>query len=742
MVQPRFEVIGTGNAYQIRDNVKKCLYEPRSPEGGLSITDAGKLLRGAIDIIQKSGDVADLSQVEIGNDGVHIGDRFIRREEIEGFDQAYTEIDSSFSPVVDRTSTFARREIPDNAEQTGASPRAASGEDVGGPSDLGDRDVSHLPDAVTPPAARSALSSIARFFRRIRWPDFIVKIAEVFEKIFAKDHFVARHRARAQEYNAPTDDKIAAVREFEVLPAGDHLHAHVPESIRLERDQSDYRPVDHKEQGRVAIERGEVRAVAPLESGHGTLKHTVTAYDVRSGTAEPDAVVPTATRFHQHSATVGNHLVNCYMTQKDGAGILRTGVINTPEKAAEFRAAAQELHRQMGRRGKVRIVSHQLNSPEPEGKMIRKQHQYLLQQCDDDFEIAHLNAPCNRYYHVTRAHGGKPIASAFLTGEKQSHEMNVEGMTQYLGWILEDAPEELKTKLNQKGASKILAKQKEVNQKFSEIVDLEKRISETEDKDVQKDLKAQIKTKLQEIDTLRNQMIWGKPGEFSGLREMHKYLKEVWEQDNVEHPMRDRMIIFRKLLGNQLEIEGAELERNQEHLLFFALDKELGVITAMNCKSGLDRTGFLFALFLGAMDLPEEKMLKIALNWESYSLELNQLYRKNNYDPKAVWNELDPKYHRDGEELRYIFEMQQNVLQHLLKVSLPITGISTGLVGLKWGKGMTANLLPLYCIPPVVKTGDPERTIQLLTYSKSGKPQGLTAEGHRLMTQLSPHRGA
>ncbi|CCB91694.1 putative uncharacterized protein [Waddlia chondrophila 2032/99] len=606
-------------------------------------------------------------------------------------------------------------------------------------SSLEQHEIRPNPTAETPPKARSALENLGQFFKALRWPTLLVKIAEIFEKIFAHQRYVKRHRKRAQSYMLPTEEKIKSVREFKINRGGQY--ACVPDSAILERNQEDYRHLDKKIGGHLALDKGSALEVEEFISG----KHHVTAYDVRTGVPEPGSVIPTTTRFAD-KPEAGNHLINCYMTQRDGVGIIRTGVIDTPEKAAEFKAAAEELNQQMGRKGKpLRIVSQQLNSPEKEGKMIRSQHQYLLRQGSEDFQIAHLNSPSNRFYHYAKAHGSKPIVSAILTGEKKSHQQNVEGMAQYLGWILEDVDSQIADKFKQKGAEALLKKQKEMNQKYKEIVELEKKLSTENNQGKRKHLKKEMHKKKKEVNALRQKMIFGDPPPMGGMREIHKWMKDVLEPEFLStYPnlkTRETLVIFRKLLGSQLEIEGAALERNQEHLMFFALNKQLGVISAMNCKSGLDRTGFLFALFLGAQDLPEDKKMKIALNWESYTLELNQLYRNNGYDPAKVMAVLDEPHRDHADELKHVFQMQQNVLQHLLTVSLPITGISTGMIGLKYGKGMKENLLPLYCIPPVVKNESGE-IIQLLRYKRSGRPKGLTTEGHRLITQLSLHRGA
>lgn len=748
MANPAYSLVSVRGNFFIQDTNTNQLY---SVDGaGRGIENKKQLLQEAVNVLNRIGIQDDLSQVKLMRDGVHIGDQVINLSDIEGYERSYQQIEASYSQTVSHSNHVAAHVMSESLPQMGASVAAQRGElhHEGG---LGEEHAfEYLPDAQPPEAAKSALASIAKFFSRLKWPNFLVKVGEVFEKIFSKGTFVARHQNRAQKFMDPTEAKINKVREFSVQ-RGDK-YAYVPNDIILSPELREERDLDHKIGGQEACPENGVVPVDVFKSG----THTVTGYDVRNNGIEPGAVVPTSTRYAD-DPEVGNHLINCYMTESNGAGIIRTGVIDTPEKAAEFERAATVLNKQMGREDQpVRVMSHQLNSPEREASMIKRQHKHLLARKSESFQAGHLNAPNNRFYHHHKTFKGVPLISDFLSGEKKSHEQNVEGMVQYLAWIVEDLQKSsdlevkaIASKLDQVGAQTIIAKQVEVDQKFKEITDLESQIDESDDDDAINDYQNQINQIMQEIDNLRTQMIHG-DGQKTGLKELHKYITQVLptidlKSENIQanpnlKTFDETLNLFGKLLGSQLEIKGGEIDRNQEHLMLFALDKRLGVISAINCKSGLDRTGILFALFLSAMDLPEDKVMDIALNWETYSLALNKLYKAKDYDADLVDAELS-KMGPLGQNLKTLFDMQHDVLQHLLKVSLPITGLSTGIIGLKYQKGIAENLLPLYCLPPVVKTEE-GNIIRLFTYDSKGKPEGLTDEGHALITQLSPHRGA
>lgn len=758
-----YQLVSFGSVSYIKDTTNSKCYR---------FEDIGReQLAAAVDILNSLDDHVDLSRADFRTEGLYIGDRLLQHEEIDGYADKYRHISRMHPPVARDVDRVGRDTMDLRRRDMGSTALAAQGELDFEEDFFTDRTVDYRPETESPEAAKGALSSVGKFFKRLK--SFVA--VGIFQRIFSPAKYKLHHQEKAAKFMAPTDQKIDRVRNYQVKQNGSRF-AHVPSDLLLSQELRDETGLDAKIGGKEAVPDGGTVVVESFVSG----QHTVTGYDVRGVDIEPGSVVPTSTRYHSDK-DVGNHLINCYMTQKAGVGIIRTGVIDTAEKAEEFEKAARELHRQMGRKDDdpVRVMSHQLNSNERESKMIKSQHAQLLARATNKFQVGHLNAPCNRFYHHHKKWSGIPFVSDILDGEKKSHEQNVEGMVIYLAWILDDLersedPEvrSLAAKLKQKDVGNILALQRKLGGAIIEAQNLKVKLEELEEEAKEwtsdrelgvpvdqddwdeivrktKEAEANLKTVMEDVTALRRDIIHG-DGQKTGLKELHKYLEQVLEVGLFESGRLDEnpelnkasqtLHIYRRLLGAQLEVKGAKIDRNQEHLMLFALDKRLGVITAMNCKSGLDRTGFLFALFLSAMDLPEDKVLEIALNWESYSLELNGLYKEKGYNPDLVATQLSQMGER-GKNLKVVFDMQQNVLQHLLKVSLPITGKSTGLIGLKYQKGISENLLPLYCIPPVVMTDD-GTVKQILTYTSKGHPKGLTPEGHALITQLSPYRGA
>lgn len=708
--------LSTGHKY------KATLYQ-EGAKVSLSQGDRAQFFKNVDQLLANSGETTfDFENTTITEEGINTGARTIEATDENAFHETFATINTLAKKHIEDTLRVAETVVPD----------------------LNDRSVTHENRSMMD-GVRSAFRNVAKFFRR----PFFMKIYEFFEKWISPEKFKVRHKATV----APKLERtIEVLGHFNAGVDGDHVTIAGDLMIGAEERAL---LINQKIGGRAAHEKTGPRADVDLPESLGI---KVTGYVVSEDSLESGFVVPTSTRFADDAAEIGNHLVNCYMTVDDGAGIMRTGVIDTPEKATEFITAARKLHVDMNNGRPLRIVSHQLNSPEPEGKMIDAQHRHLLDQAegDDDLSIVHLNTPCNRFVTYTKEHGTKPIASSILTGERDSHKQNVEGMIQYLDWIVADLHNpDLVVKgdwdgmagntqvyLPQNLVEGTKEKQTEINEKQAQIEELKEKIksnkSTLEGKATEffmSSLTAKIKGLEAEIKDLKGSIK-------ADLAEAHAKLQKV--EGNLESyedasELKQKITLFRKLLGMQLELPGAEpIGRAQELLMYSLLDEGLGVVQAINCKSGLDRTGFLFALMAATKEVPQENRYDLINNWDSLTLELNLLYREHDYDAAAVRTAIGESGNKDL--LNLAFEMRQNTLQHLVNICMPITGISTGLIGMKWGKGMSENLIPLNCIPPNIKVdGNVE---QLLTYDRRGKPKGLTEMGHRIITQLSLKRGA
>ena len=422
------------------------------------------------------------------------------------------------------------------------------------------------------------------------------------------------------------------------------------------------------------------------DAGKYMRKLPLTPYGYDGSGMKQGRVIPTSMR---KLSDDDDHLMNAYATKlvSKGSILLRSGVIDTEQKKKEFlHVATQE---------KNRVLSLSLTGV-MEGAMMDKQHKLLAGthiSGDSKYEVVHLLTPANRNALYTQQYlqtipGGNWFDKMFLRGgEAYAHKQNLEGIAQLYYWMKNEEPS----------------------------------------------------------DDFKNLMNALQNGDQKNLKKYRKRLRNTLKEFVPAADKKEERL-FKMILTEQLLKPGRKkISRGQESLMILLLARELGVNIGINCKSGLDRTGWLHAAFLALPDDFDEAY-DLLINWDNQTTELNQLVAvmadakmAQGKGKAEAYAESFAEISNDFPKYQRINEYRERVLEHLLSEGLPITAISTGLMGLKWHKGKSENLIPLNFIPPVVKEND--RSVMLVAYSTTtGEVKGLTKKGHRRITQMSPFR--
>ena len=157
------------------------------------------------------------------------------------------------------------------------------------------------------------------------------------------------------------------------------------------------------------------------------------------------------------------------------------------------------------------------------------------------------------------------------------------------------------------------------------------------------------------------------------------------------------------------------------------LDQSLGVVTEINCKSGLDRTGFTRSLHtvlqMKVKDDGLDKTFKFICDFEK-NVKLRDKGQLTNVAEQHAINKF-----------------QKNLLHELTEVAIPITERSSGLKGLKWHWGLKslnpfkANPHPVNWLPLEAADGT-----KYFTLDKNGK-RHVTDALAKLLCGLSSKRG-
>lgn len=747
-MQPDYQVKREGQYLQVgNDQVGWKTFKPKVTVSGSSVELTGEekvqLAINAFKALQDSGaKVTTLQDVKLTREGLTVSGT------------SYTPTNSA-----DYSEDFAS--INSLAES-----RLSALSSEGIPEPLVGRNITVKEGGMAQSVSR-AFAAVGKFFKRLKTPVLLMKIYEFFEKIVAPKKFEARHRHFAQVMVGNSSAKVERLLgHTSDSSAKDHVE--VSEALFMSSEDKGLQLRDKKLGAKVAYETAKANDEdssyrnVPVLKSHGI---KVKGYKVnldKPDTMRKGRVIPTAFRYVAEKEDKTDRLANCYQSKTDDHPMMRTGVIDTEKKAKEFIEAAKQIHEKTRPGRPLRIASHQLNSMENEGKMVRNQHRHLLAQAHEQkVDLAHFNTPTNRFYDYAQ----NPVTGAFLSGEEQSHDMNIEGLASYMKWFVEDLEDmagdnsAISALKQSNDLDTIVLRRDEIAKLNSEILKLESDIAAAKEafKTLKGDEKRQKKMEIKSLE----QQLEAKEGEIvnlkfnlatdviaPGLASKYNTLKslEGLLKEKIAHPeVQETLHLMRMVFAVQLGIEDDDLpvpSRGQELMLFHMLDKRLGVVSAVNCKSGLDRTGFAYALMMALEQAPDEVALKLTLNWDSLSEKLNVKIRELDYDLDALQEWLDEPENAD---LKEVFAFRNHVMDNLLNVCLPITAFSTGVVGLKWGSGMFANLIPLNFIPPAVRVINEEgesRSEQIVAYSASGKVEGLTDKGQSLMTQFSARRVA
>lgn len=496
----------------------------------------------------------------------------------------------------------------------------------------------------------------------------------------------------------------------------------------------------HKQVGKVEVEG--VGTLVPVGFSDESVSHaqiTPTSYILGKGKEDSET----------------NHLMNAYYIEVEGQqrALIRCGKIDTAQRADEFFSLIEKVRNDIVKETgnsdfKMRIVSQQLNGFEREGKMIHAQHRYIAQLNDKMKqtgmgEIVHINLPSNRMYQMTKAVRkfgilGRLIENKILKGEKLSKEQNLESWGTYLKWLNEDLYAATGKKLDTLQIEKAVA---EVNQLVQQIeVEKEKaKAGKISDSQMQKTT-ALLKKDLAEQRA------------FLKVELQRKYEELKHADTLIDDPATKRkLVLMKEILGTQVDVPGVKpMHRGKEGMMIEVLNRELGLTMEKNCKSGLDRTGMWHSLGLSLEQIGvgsherDERATNLALHWErvTHKINLAVATKGNEGVEELLKTTVDEK---EKTLLLDAIELRKRMLTNLIDVSMPITFASTGVLGLKWNKGMQENLLPLNFLPPFVNVVDDkgkETTVSLVNFDKTGRPVGMTTAGRQLLTKFSSLRGS
>ena len=327
--------------------------------------------------------------------------------------------------------------------------------------------------------------------------------------------------------------------------------------------------------------------------------------------------------------------------------------------------------------------------------MILSQHYcltHLEQVHEDQIQIAHLNLPTEHFF--VPPPDPRRVTTSLKMLDTLSKLMNGEAWLQYCEWlcpqvetILEsfkpEALDEYQLEAHLKDfthevhsvlVQNLRKQSKALVLRWGELADLEKRNPlDQQTLKIEKEL-IKCRMEIKEALIIRYQVLDEIRSGIIKIEEMHPELLLL----------KQSVLLLHGLLQSELQL-AKPLGWGQRILMEQLLNDQLGVLTAVNCDTGLERTSFAFSIRLALQALqshyPFEELVQMAMHWEDVVKATNLLLAHKGFDRFQEWI-LEPSLNREEEILRHqlilIGRLREWVLAALRRLSIPLTVISLG----------------------------------------------------------------
>lgn len=441
--------------------------------------------------------------------------------------------------------------------------------------------------------------------------------------------------------------------------------------------------------------------------------------------------------------------------------VMRHAWIDSKEKAQELVKAAQLLQNTdcAGSISPLHLVSLQIATPEEEWDYVSFQHillHWINYEKGLSSEIAHIEIPISRYYIPK----DEPSQSEFFLKavSKLPSLLNIDAWEMYCYWlsesienflesisledlttytlegVMKDFLHEVRTSLVRslhRGVSEALLKigalqgliDYPINEK-EDIVELEKNV---------------IRARNAAKSELQNQ--------YALLTEIEAVITAIESDHKQFIPLKRQAGVLRLLFGHAVDAkESPRISWVQQSMLMPLLHHELGVITAMNCDTGLDRTNILFAIHI-SMHLMQcrfsfEALMDMAITWNESVRWVNKQLIAGQEKFEKWLKEPSEDVGEDQIKRRamLIEQFRAYFLWALENICIPYMMKNVPVHEVKWHESQIENLEYLQVFPVFGDLFDGNKKIHrapiVKINSSTGNPQGLTKAGHFLITRL------
>lgn len=432
--------------------------------------------------------------------------------------------------------------------------------------------------------------------------------------------------------------------------------------------------------------------------------------------------------------------IHCWEMQLPSAIFFRSGLIDTKFKAKFFFEALRRLDADFKDKTSkeefpLRVLACQACSPDTEWEQIWSEHACLAWlgfKHGLSAQIAHMVLPTEHFY--TPKFQERPSEFFHKDVDSLVHVQNIDAWEYYNFWMAEEIEKIFeKLKLESLDTYTLEAYLKDYLIESRTMLARNGELEVTENILRLGAIRQMIDFPLRPEDdtaTLEKSLIRARNEakkrlivQQGSLFQIARIIEVIEESHPELAGLKRKAKILTKLMGSQLEIPGlSAIGWGQKLMLMQLLHEEMGIISALSCDTGLERTSLGLAVQAATSILKKncgvDEALGLALNWDEVVVP-----SANN----SKWTSLANHF-------------RQNVLKCLEQLCLPLSRHGGGEKNLEELEGQDVNLDFLNLLPEYKtshsKKGEVVR-IQLYTRNpETGLPATLTKEGHRLMASL------
>lgn len=452
---------------------------------------------------------------------------------------------------------------------------------------------------------------------------------------------------------------------------------------------------------------------------------------------------------------LGDALAHTWVGWVGRTPVIRCGNLNSNRKIQELWALVNEINRDLNSKGITnqsicRLSLNQLNSAISEDDPFALEHYLLATQEQSKDKILHYTSFLDNFYFSTKPE---------ILSQKDLEELqvplklhNMDACITYCG-IYNEMLQRVFSGFEYDDVDAytiekyVIAFEHEMQSPYlpavkSQIIDLQRVLFADEELAKltfreKENVKRQILNLRQELQDMVKAL-------FENLVEFVRIIPIIQDAHPELKSLKEKGILLKTLLGSEIEaLNQPPLSFTNQQYLLQLLNDDMGIISAVHCSNGVERTNIAFAVRLAVIQLKSststEQIIDLGLNWDEAHEKIHHCIAERGVEKLEAWiQDLEVPQFRT--RIQLLLQFWDLFYSNLISFCKPITLVVNHNQIARPRVGGYLNREFLEIMPPFVK--QVEHNIQkyqmLIKYdSQSHQTRDFTKFGHSLLNALS-----